>query len=186
MIVHVKSRHAVSLHTDFEIEACRRRLEESIDPERRTIFSLSGYKGSKSIIGRVHGFQFLLHERRYCRNDFAPCFYGTLHQQSRGTLIEGYFDMRRWTKWFMRVWLSFAVVVGGFIFVSSLWDLIRTRQRTDGDLVGLWVPAILIIGGFLMPRFGLWLSRHEEERISEFLCSTLVAFPSLKPPGISQ
>ena len=115
----MKFRHFTTLRTDFDTAECRRRLIESIDPERRTIFSLSGYRGSKPVIGLIGRYEFCLHKRRYWHNDFAPQFYGNLLPQARGTLIEGYFDIPRWTKIFMRIWLG-GVLLGGFQFLSSV------------------------------------------------------------------
>jgi hypothetical protein len=147
-----------------------------MDPERRTIFSLSGYRGSKPLIGWIEGNQFCLHKRRYWRNDFAPQFYGDLLPQARGTLIEGYFDVPRWTKVFMRIWLGGVLLLGGPFFVRSLLDLLRGRGYVEGDLrAGLLAPSCMVLFGILLPKLGLWLGRHEEQFILEFLQSTLVA-----------
>src|SRR5277367_3687845 len=108
----MKFRHFTVLRTDLDENECLRRLTESIDPERWTIFSLSGYKSSKPVIGWIDGYQFYLHKRRYYRNDFAPLFHGNLQSLARGTLIEGYFDMPRWTRIFMRFWLGGVILLG--------------------------------------------------------------------------
>jgi hypothetical protein len=172
----LKFRHFTALHTDFDVEECRRRLIDSIDPEKRSIFSLSGYKGSKPVIGWINGYEFRLHKRRYWHNDFAPQFYGSLLPQSRGTLIEGYFDVLRWSKIFMRIWLGGAVVLGSPIFVLSLIDLMRGTIHSEGNSpLGLLVPPCLVLFGIVLPKFGLSLGRHEERFILEFLENTLVA-----------
>lgn len=174
----MKFRHFTSLHTDFDTETCRNRLTESIDPERRTIFSFSGYKGSKPVIGWIKGSKFSLHKRRYYRNDFAPQFYGNIQRNERGTVIEGYFDMPSWTKLFMRIWLGGAILLGIPIFLSTLWNFQSTSHAQDGFLVGLLVPPTLVLFGALLPKFGLWLGRYEEQYILEFLQTTLMASPS--------
>jgi hypothetical protein len=175
----MKLRHFTSLHTDFDTEACRHRLTESIDPERRTLFSLSGYKGSKPIIGTIKGHEFVLHKRRYYRNDFAPQFYGSIQRNERGTVIEGYFDMDRWAKWFMRIWLGLVILVGSSFFLSALWDFVRGANHPhDGFWVGLLVLPTMVLFGLLLPKFGLWLGRNEEQYILEFLQTTLIASPS--------
>jgi hypothetical protein len=172
----VKLRHFITLRTDFDTEECRRRLIESIDLDQRTIFSLSGYKGSKPVIGRIEGYQFCLHKRQYWHNDFAPQFYGNLWSQDRGTIIEGYFDMQRWTKMFMRIWLGFALVVGIPLFLFSFSDLFFGSSNMNGDpRIGLLVPPSLVLFGILLPKLGLWLGRYDEQCILEFLQRTLVA-----------
>jgi hypothetical protein len=172
----MKFRHFTALHTDFGDEECRRRLLESIDPERRTIFSLSGYKGSASIIGWVDGYNFYLHKRRYFHNDFAPVCRGSLLPQDKGTRIECYFDVPRWTQIFMRFWLAGAILIGVPIFVISLLDLLKTGIFSDGDqYLGLAVPVALVLFGIFLPMLGLLISEPEEGFILEFLQSTLVA-----------
>jgi len=175
-ILSVKFRHFTTLHTDFDTEECRRRLTESIDPERQTIFSRSGYRGSKPVIGWIDGYQLDLHKRRYWHNDFAPQFYGNLLPQDRGTLIEGYFDVPPWTKMFMRFWLGGVLLLGGPIFLLSLLDLLQGSNYVEGGAsIGLLVPPGMVLFGIFLPKFGLWFGRHEEEFILEFLQRTLVA-----------
>src|SRR5712692_2905441 len=45
----------ISLHTGLSIEECQRRLIEGVDFPRRTLASFSGYRGSKSVLGRIEG-----------------------------------------------------------------------------------------------------------------------------------
>ena len=172
----MKFRHFSTLRTDFETDQCRRRLIESIDPERRTIFALSGYKGSRPVIGWIDGYQFYLHKRKNWHNDFAPLFYGNLLPKDRGTIIEGYFDVQRWVKLFIRFWFGGVVLLGSPIFVLSLLELLQGRKHVEGDpLIGLFVPPCMVLFGVLLPKFGLWLARHEEQFILQFLQTTLLA-----------
>jgi len=172
----VKFRHFTTLRTDFDTEECRRRLTESIDPERQTIFSLSGYRGSKPVIDWIDDYQFHLQQRRYWRNDLGPQFYGNLLPQERGTLIEGYFDVPQWTKKFMRFWLGGVLLLGAPIFLLSLLDLLLGSTYVEGGAgIGLLVPPGMVLFGIFLPKFGLWIGRHEEEFILEFLQRTLVA-----------
>ena len=172
----MKLRHFIALRTDFGTEECRRRLNESIDPERRTIFSLSGYKGSKPVMGRIDGYEFHLQKRRYWNNDFAQQFYGNLLPEERGTRIEGYFDVPRWTKMFLRFWLGGVILIGSPVFILSLLQRVRGGGYEEGDArLGLLVPPCLLLFGVLLPKLGLWLGRHEEQFILGFLERTLVA-----------
>ena len=172
----LKFRHFITLKTGFSAEECLRRLTESIDPESPTVFSLTGFKGSRDVIGRVNGYEFCLHKRRFYRNDFAPQFYGNFQTRDRGTNIEGYFDMPRWTKIFMRIWTGFAVAIGIPTFAICFADVFLGGRSVSGDpRIGLIVPPVLILFGILLPKFGLWLGRYEERFILEFLQSTLIA-----------
>jgi len=172
----MKFRHFTTLRTDFDAEECGRRLIQSIDLEQRTIFSLSGYKGTAPVIGWLDGNQFYLHKRRTYRNDFAPLCYGNFVAQDKGTLVECYFDLRRWTKLFIKLWLTLVILIGVPIFAISVHDLFKTGHFNDGsEYLGLVVPVAMILFDIYLPKFGLLLGKSEEEIILEFLWSTLVA-----------
>ena len=66
----------IVLQSSLGIDECLKRIQDSADPGKRTLFSLSGYKGSKPLLVRFEGNQFRLWKRRYYRNDFSPYFYG--------------------------------------------------------------------------------------------------------------
>jgi hypothetical protein len=175
-------RHFITFHTDFDPEACIRRLDSSIDAWHRTPLSFSGFEGSKPVIGWINGYEFRLRKRRYYNNGFAPEFYGYLKANGRGTVVEGYFDMARVTKAFMRIWLAGVILIGAAVFFSTSRDLIRgASHASDGFLIGLLVPPAMVLFGVLFPKFGLWLGRNEEKYILEFLQTTLIASPSQMP-----
>jgi hypothetical protein len=172
----MKPRHFTRLYSDFEIDECRRRLIESIDEKHFAIFSPSGYKGSKPVIGWLEGYKFLLQKRRYWNNAFAPQFHGNLLPEGKGSQIEGSFDTPRIAKIFIRIWLVGAILIGAPIFILSLLDLIHRHRYVEGDLwVGLVVPPAVVLFGIFLPKFGLLLGSREEEYILEFLRTTLVA-----------
>jgi hypothetical protein len=92
-------------------------LRREVDEERRTLFSPSGFRGDHAILGDVDQDSFRLRKRRTSRNDFAGQFYARFEPESGGTKIEGFFDSPRWTRYFMRIWLAVAAVIG--IFAQS-------------------------------------------------------------------
>lgn len=140
------------------------------------MFSLSGYRGTRPILGKIEGNKIRLEKRRYYHNSFAPYFYATLTQQNNGTRIEGYFDMSQFVKIFMRIWLAFVFAGGIPIFILTLKDSLLGTHTMSGDaFVGFLVPPVLIIFGFLFPKVGRWLARNEETYILNFLQQTLPA-----------
>lgn len=143
------------LRSGFTPEAVAEALRHSIDEEHWTLFSMSGYKGERPILGEVGENTFRVQKRRYSRNDFAGHFYARFTAEPGGTRIEGYFDAPRWARYFMRIWLGFAVVVGVPIFVETVVG-IETRSHLGGgiDWVGLIVPPTLILCGTVLPRIG--------------------------------
>lgn len=166
----------IVLHSTLTAEAAAVALRNSIDEERRTLFSLSGYSGDKPVLGEFSGNEFRLQKRRYWRNDFAPQFYGRFLPEAGSTRIEGYFDLSPWVKRFMRFWLGGVVVIGAPIAVLTLLDVVTGSHYTTGDTwVGVIVPPALIIFGLILPRFGRLLGRPEERFILGFLELTLAA-----------
>jgi hypothetical protein len=151
-------------------------LRRTIDKEQRTLFSFSGYRGDRPLLGEVSEGSFRLRKRRYSRNDFAGELYARFGPEPGGTRIEGYFDMPRWAKYFMRIWLTGVALIGAPIFVTTMIDLTRGTHYMTGDLwVGLIVPPALVLFGIVLPKFGPLLGKGDERFILEFVQNTLAA-----------
>jgi hypothetical protein len=174
----------ILLRADYSPEVCAAKLIEQIDYPQRTLFSFSGYKGEKPILGIVSGNEFCLHKRRYWRNDFGPLLYGRIVSEARSSRIEAYWGIQRWTRLFMRVWLVFAALIGIPIFVTSLHQLLSGVPTFQGDLyVGLLVPPGMVLFGVLLPRLGSLLSFPERTYLIQFLERVLVARGSQEVQG---
>ena len=166
------------LHSDYSPGECAVRLAEQIDVDRLTLFSLSGYQGKKTILGRIAGNEFRLHKRRYWHNSFGPVLYGRLAADERGTTIEAYWDILRSARVSMRIWLIFAALLGTPLFIRSVMQLLDGKTRVVGDLwIGLIVPPVMILLGLLLPELGALLSFHERKQVVEMLDHALVAGP---------
>jgi hypothetical protein len=164
------------LHSALAPGAVSDALRREVDEEQWTVFSLSGFRGNRPLLGEIEGNSFRLRKRRYSRNDFAGQFYARFEPELGGTKIEGFFDYPRWAKYFMRVWLAAAVVIGAPIFVMTLTDVVYGTHHMSGDLsVGLLVPLGLILFGLVLPRIGRLLGKRDERFILHFLQNTLVA-----------
>jgi hypothetical protein len=172
--------NTIFLRTDLSPEECLRRLGEATDVAQWG-FSLSGYRGSKPVLAKFDGNRFKLWKRIYYRNDFRPYFYGTLVPQDRSSRIQGYFDVDRWVKIFMWVWLGFVILSSIPVFIVSVSRPIR------GDAwVGVIVPIGLILFGIFLPKFGRWIGRGQETFLKEFLETTLAATPDAGSIVVSQ
>src|SRR5258708_21652461 len=145
----------VVLHSDYSPGQCLAKLAERIDIDRLTLFSLSGYRGEKPILGRIVGNEFRLHKRRYWHNSFGPVLYGRVTDDGPGAVIEAYWDILRAARISMRIWLIFAAIFGTPIFIKSVMQLVDGKTRLVGDLwVGLVVPPAMIFFGLLLPELG--------------------------------
>jgi hypothetical protein len=170
------SRVVYVLHSALAPNVVGDTLRRSIDEEHWTLFSLSGYRGNRPLLGEVGEKTFRLQKRRYSRNDFTGHFYARFEPESGGTRIEGYFDAPRWARYFMRIWLAGAVLIGTPIFVETAMDVVTGSHHMSGDTwVGLIVPPVLVFCGTVLPRLGRLLGKRDERFILEHVQDTLAA-----------
>ncbi|MGA8878690.1 MAG: hypothetical protein WCC25_16240 [Candidatus Korobacteraceae bacterium] len=169
-------RKVFVLHSTLTPNAVAEALRRSIDEQRWTPFSLSGYKGKLPLLGEVGENTFEVQKRKYYRNNFAGRFYGRFAPELGGTRIEGYFDYPRWSRYFMWIWLSLAVLLGTPIFAGTLRGLITGSNYMKGDeWVGLIVPPVLVLFGILLPKVGRLLGKSDERFMLEHIRNTLAA-----------
>lgn len=172
----------IILQSTLGADQCRERLRANTDEQRRTLFSLSGYKGKNPVLCRMEGEKFQLQKRRFYRNDFAPNFYGTILPWGNSARIEGYFGPPRWAVIFLRIWLGAAVLFTVPVAWVSVQRLLSGRSQ-GGDYIGLVFPLFFIAFGLFMPRFGDWLGRNEKTFLVQFMETTLAAKQEEMPPG---
>jgi len=170
------SRTTYVLHSTLTPDLVPDALLRSIDEERRTLFSFSGYRGGRPLLGEVSGSTFRIQKRRYSRNDFAGRFYARFEPEPGGTRIEGYFDSPRWARWFMRFWLGAVVLMGTPIFIKTVIDIARGSHYMSGDRwVGLIVPPAMVFFGTVLPKLGRLLGKKDERFILESVQNMLAA-----------
>ena len=168
------SRKTLVFHSVLTPTILRDTLSRTIDQEQWTLFSLSNFRGERPLLGEIGEDTFRLRKRRYYRNDFARQFYARFTPEAGGTRIESYFDVPRLARFFMRAWLTGAVLIGTPIFLMSLLDLTTSSHYMTGDLwVGLVVPPALVLFGTFAPKVGQFLSRGEERYILQYVQETL-------------
>jgi hypothetical protein len=164
------------LHSALTPNSVADALRRSIDELHWTPLSLSGCKGNLPLLGEVGENSFKVQKRKYYRNDFAGQFYARFAPEPGGTRIEGYFDYPRWARYFMRIWLAFAVLVGTPILVGTLSDVVRNSHYMSGDKwVGLILPPVLVLFGTVLPKFGRLLGKRDERFMLEHIQNTLAA-----------
>lgn len=158
------------MHSTLTPGAFTEALREAVDQERWKLFSPSGYEGIRPVLGDVQTNTFRLQKRRTTRNDFAGHFYGQVEPEVGGTRIEGYFAAPRWARYFMRLWIVLALVIGLPIFVGTVRDVFTGSRDMGGDLwVGLVVPPFLIFVGTVLPRFTQRFGRADRRMMVEFV-----------------
>ena len=169
------------LHSALDPSSVPEVLRLSIDEERNTLFSMSGYQGDRPVLGKVDGNTFILLKWKDSRNDFAGRFYERFEPEVGGTRIEGHFDSPPWAKWFMRIWLAGALL-GSPVFVMTVIDIVRgTHQMGDGRWIGLIVPPAMVLFGIILPKLGRLLGKRDEQYILDHVRNTLAARSEVTP-----
>jgi hypothetical protein len=170
------SRSVYRLHSALAPDALLEALRQNTDEERWSFFSMSRCRGDRDFIARAGADSMRVQKRRHWRNDFGPVFYARFERYPGGTLIEGSFDIPEWAKYFMRVWLVLAALIGAPVFVGSVAGVIAHAGVVRGNpWVGVLVPPFLIVWGFVLPGIGRLMSRREQRYILDFLQTTLAA-----------
>lgn len=172
------------LHSALAPSAVADALRRSIDEKHWTLFSWSGYQGDRVLLGRVDDNTFAVQKRRYSRNDFAGHLFAKFEPEGTGTRIEAYFDAPSWARYFMRIWLTGAVLIGVPIFVGTVIDMTTGSRHTSGsNWVGLLVPPLLILYGTIFPRIGWFFGKDDRRFILEEIQNILAASIEEAPMG---
>lgn len=172
----------IALQSTLSADQCLERLRSNTDEQRRTLFSLSGYRGKNPVLSRIQGNKIQLQKRRYYRNDFAPNFYGSIQSWGSAARIEGYFGPPRWSVIFLRGWLGAAMLFTLPVALVSLRQM--PKGSFDASLaLGVGMPLVFLLFAFALPRFGDWLGRNEKKFLLEFLETTLAAKRVESPSG---
>lgn len=156
----------VVLYSNYSPEECVRRLSAAIDPERYSLFGISGYRGSKPVLGTMDGLNFRILQRTYARNSFPPVFAGKFSARGRGTRIEGSSDLELTSKIAIC-----AIVLFFFVLSPIIWFVAGPAHRW---FVFVWIICSAVPGLFA-PRIIRGLGTDQEREMNDFLCVTLAA-----------
>jgi hypothetical protein len=129
--------------------------------------------GSRDVFGLIEGSSFRL--KRWNAMQWSPNFYGKWEADSRGTRIEGFFDLAPSARWSLRATLFTVVGLAVLGIVLNTLDLTIGTHFTVEPRVGLGISIFL-------PLFaaGIFLVAHrigsrQDERLLGFLEQTLAA-----------
>lgn len=173
-------RNVYVFHSALAPDAVADALRRSVDEKHWTIFSLSGFRGNRPLLGNIGADTFEIQKRRISRNDFAGHLFGRFTPERGGARVEAYFEAPRWARYFMRFWLAGAVLIGVPLFIQTLIGVLK-GDHSEGNWVGLVVPPALILYGTVFPRIG-WLwgradRRFIVEQVQNILAARIEEFP---------
>jgi hypothetical protein len=153
----------MNLQTGLSVHDCKMRLLSSVDIERLSL-SMSGYAGSKDMLGKIQGNKFRLQKRRNYRNSFAPFFYGQLTNDGVDTLIVGEFRIHPAAKAFMAAWFAFLLIF------SLMAVILHPQGQFEAGRVPLLAVSVgMMVFGVALVMFSRWLARGEQRAILDFL-----------------
>ena len=130
------------------------------------------FLNSGTIICKFSGNNFRLRQKRSYGNSFGPYFYGKLKPTMTGTEISGEFRIHPFVLAFMAFWFGGVILIGGIVAFTSLAQLVTghyDHAKNANPLVGIFVPLIMVIFGIALVKFGKWLGRSEEAKMTSLL-----------------
>jgi len=179
------SRDNFVFHSALAPDAVIETLRRTTDTKREALFSFTR-RGTRQIRSLIGTNAFILRRRRYLRgegNDFTRRFYARISPESGGTRIEAYFDLPPFAIYFMRVWLTAMVLIGTFLFMTTLSDIVRGRHVTHHDIwLNFVAPPAIVLGGILLSKFDPFLRQLDEDYILQYVQEKLVARMVVAPP----
>jgi hypothetical protein len=170
-------RRLITLKSPLSVNQCAENLAMAINKE--SLF-FANWRGTQPVIGTIHEHKFRIRKRRTYQNSFAPLFYGTLHDDMTGTLIEGHFSMHPVVKGFLIFWfaaVTYAIIGGIQGIAIVLTDLINfvSGKGIAHSYAGLPILAFMLLGGIGVILIGQLFGLSEKKYLQEFLERTLKA-----------
>jgi hypothetical protein len=126
----------------LDTQACIENLAAICDKDEFSLFSFSGYRGVKPLIGRIVGTEFRLHKRRYWRNSFGPVplITDAMRQSVRGQFLT---ENNRWlllvVPFALLAWGFVLPYVGGFLSASEKPIILDALNRA---IPGTELPVV--------------------------------------------
>jgi len=174
----------VEVHSAFSQHDSVQRLREVT---KRSVFSSLF---SQAAVGRVTATDVRLQRViPMFGNSFKPIFVGQFRETNGRVVLSGRFTMFLFSKIFISVWLSFALMwtVLALLSVFGMSGIQATASSGNPLVVSLF-PLIgfgFFVAGILFVRFCWWLSRSDMKYLTDVITRALHAQPG-SPPDTPQ
>ncbi|HKS83048.1 MAG TPA: hypothetical protein VJR23_16205 [Candidatus Acidoferrales bacterium] len=163
--------NSLVLYSDLSPDKCIDRIINSTDAEEISVFSFSGFSGSKPFLGVVDGHRIRIRRRIYSRN-VSILFTGQIEEQRGGSRIAGAFDLGIMTK----IILPFLLVGAAFIVIPAVY---HTMAENFGTRITVLASCAYLLLALLMPRILRAMGLGQQRDITDFLVETLEASEDL-------
>ena len=166
----------LTFHSALSAEAVLTTLARTTDEQRMSVFSFSGFEGKQPFLSKIEENKFRLRKRIFYRNSFARHLAARLAPRSDGTLMEAHFAMSIFVHVFMIFWFGFLALVEVVAVITTARALLTPGiQLGTNEYMLLLIPIAMLVFGWLLVSFGLYLSRNDERDIIGFVEQVLSA-----------
>jgi hypothetical protein len=162
----------VVIDAKLDVAECLHRLDEAVIYESIiSPWAIFTSRSAHPVAGTVRGDKVILRWRTFYSNSFQRLLRLSAKPGPMGCRLSGEFSMLRFAYVFSAVWFGFLSI---FAIVWTV-DLIRGQVKPVGDAT-YWlnfVPYLMLIFGYALLRFGLWLSSRTESKLLQFVMKTV-------------
>jgi hypothetical protein len=163
---------SVIIDSDLSVAECLRRLDESVISERIiNPFAIFTSRSLYPVAGKIKGNKAILRWRTFYSNSFQRLLRLSVEPGPMGCRLSGEFAMFWFIYLFVALWFGFLIIF------STVWtiDLIR-GQVTHVGKASDWLeftPYAMMIFGYVLLKFCLWLSSKTEPKLLQFVLKTV-------------
>jgi hypothetical protein len=137
-----------------------------------------GFQRSTVVEGSITGTRLRARRRIFYRNSFQIRLSASLLEEGAHTRIVCRFGMHPVVIAFLVVWVGALLFIGGGEIVAGVVELISGSRPEARDLVGLLIPAMMLMFGAMILFVARYLAAREQLTLIGFVRETLKASPS--------
>ena len=137
-----------------------------------------GLQRSIAVEGSIKGTRLRAHKRIFYRNSFQIRLSASLLEEGAHTRIICRFGMHPFVIAFLVFWFGALLFIGGGGIIAGVVELISKSRPEAPDLVGLLIPAMMLMFGAMILLVTRYLAAGERLTLIGFVCETLNASPS--------
>jgi len=162
----------VVIDTNLSAVECLHRLDEAVIHESiMAPWAIFTSRSAHPVAGKIRDDKAILRWRTLYGNSYQRLLRLSVEPASVGSRLVGEFSMLRFTYVFGAAWF-------GLLFLFSIaWtvELTRGHIKPVGDATD-WlncIPYLMMVFGYALLRFGLWLSARTEPKLLQFVAQTV-------------
>ena len=137
-----------------------------------------GLQRSTVVEGSIKGTRLRARKRIFYRNSFQIRLSASLLEEGAHTRIFCRFGMHPVVIAFLVVWFGVLLFISGSGIIAGVVELISGTRSEARDLVGLLIPAMMLMFGVMILLVARYLAAGERLTLTGFVRETLSASPA--------